>query len=475
MSGGTPSRPLPTPKAPTRKSSDAYESSPEKENQSPTSHRSLTAPKDLRPADAAVPVSSFYAGSSKARAGSSHTTYVPPNSPPPTQRGKDTSYREPELVNDLDAIPPLEPINEWGVTTTSSGWDSLGPSGDWRSWDNRWSTNRVDIDGRDEDEELKWSDPDVLAKAQRPGPGMLPPLVAQTLHNPDHTLYSVSASAPPPKPAPAASTSPPPPASAPSPPPTADEIRTAVPHPHAYYCREHNGWVLLSWCSSSVLPPISPTFKSDRPFPDQARRKRKSTCVTEGGATTAANVTHHFHKYAKAVDARMLTTPFKRSEWEAEALRKQRRRKMTFHADDEQGATVAAGEKAEAPDPDLLDLYICCQCSVYCLVSQVIPGVLPLRLIEEFVKDKLEHPPVGKTGEIAVVTGIETIITYVLALLRLVCIIKQEIECNYIFRVHTVSSRIDYGREKAGCYLSRDPSFRANWGGMLQCKSRSFV
>ncbi|EKM61525.1 uncharacterized protein PHACADRAFT_85514 [Phanerochaete carnosa HHB-10118-sp] len=205
---------------------------------------------------------------------------------------------------------------------------------------------------------------------------MLPPLLAEVLHHPHHTLYSVSASAPPPK-APSAASSPPPTAATSSP-PTADEIHTAVPHPHAYYCKEHNGWVLLSWCSSSVLPPISPTFKPTYAFPDQTRRKRTSSCIgDEEHSVGRANVTHHFHKYEKAVDARMLTTPFKRN-------------------DDEL---------------DLLDLYLCCQCSVYCLVSPVIPGVLPLRVLEDFVRDKLEHPPLGKTGEIAVVTGFETVIT----------------------------------------------------------------
>lgn len=71
-------------------------------------------------------------------------------------------------------------------------------------------------------------------------------------------------------------------------------------------------------------------------------------------------------------------------------------------------------EKDKEIEGDLLDLYVCCQCSVYCLVSrEVIPGVVPLRRVEEFVKDKSENPPVGKTGPIAVVSGWETIITYV--------------------------------------------------------------
>ena len=418
MSGGPSSRPLPTPKAPTRKASDDYDSSPEKENQSPKPHRPLPVPKDQRPqVDAPVPVASFYAGSSsKTRAGSSHTTYIPAI-PSPADKNKDSTFREPELVD--DEIPPLEPIGaDWGKIAQGH-WD----------WGSRWNANRVDIDGRSDEEELKWSDPDMLRKAHRPGPGVLPTLLSETLHSPDHTLYSVRPTAPPAK-TNATAASPPPPPSVPSPPPTLEELNTAVPHPNAYYCREHNGWVLLLWCSSSVLPPISPTFKSDHPFPDQARRKQTSSCSGEDERSLGpANVTHHFHRYAKAVDASMLTTPFKRSEWEAQALRKQQRRKMTIHSDDEK-TEPGTGAKTESGEPDLLDLYLCCQCSVYCLVSQVIPGVLPLRAFEEFVKDKFEHPPPGKTGEIAVITGLETIITYVLALLFAFCITSGRIKCN---------------------------------------------
>lgn len=411
MSGGSSSRPLPTPKPPTRKGSDPYDSSPEKENQSPKPHRPLPEPKAPRALlDAPVSVDSFYsASSSKPRAGSSHTTYLPPSPPLPAERSKDTAFREPELID--EDVPPLDAIgSDWGRGSTPGPWDL----------NFRWNSNKVDIDGRSDDEELKWSDPDVLKKAQRPGPGILPTLLSEILHSPDHTLYSVRPTAPPPKTV-TSSTSPPPPAPVPSPPPTSEELNRAVPHPNAYYCKEHNGWVLLSWCSSSVLPPLSPTFKPDPPLPDQFRRKRTSSCTGEDEHSVGrANVTHHFHRYVKAVDASMLTTPFKRSEWEAQALRKQQRRKMTVHLDEER-PDPSPSPKTESAEPDLLDLYICCQCSVYCLVSQVIPGVLPIRVLEEFVKDKLEHPPPGKTGELTLVTGLETIITYVLAPLFVTC------------------------------------------------------
>ena len=68
-------------------------------------------------------------------------------------------------------------------------------------------------------------------------------------------------------------------------------------------------------------------------------------------------MTHHFHKYEKAVDARMLDTPFKRSEWETEALRKQRRRKMTVVIDDDMAK--ACEEKEERWVRDTKGEHLC--------------------------------------------------------------------------------------------------------------------
>ena len=468
MSGDTPSRPLPTLNTPTRKTSDTHEFSSEKENQSPKLHRPLPVPKESRPADGPVPTASFYAGSSsKSRAGSSHTTYIPPASPPLTQKTSLTSYREPESI--ADDMPALEPLMDWSSAEPQL-WGSLAPNNDWTSWDTK-SSSRVDIDGRNYDEELKWAEPET--QATKPGPGLLPPLLSELLHHPDHTLYSVTAAAPTSRLTSAVSSSgstpvpmPPPSSSSgssSSPPPTADEIRTAVPHPHAYYCKQHNGWVLLSWCSSQVLPPLSSTFHSEHPLPNQARRKQTISCLSDEATSVGrVNVTHHFHKYAKAVDARSLTTPFKRSEWETEALRKQRRRKMTLHLDNAPNDAAISAEKDEPSEPDLLDLYICCQCSVYCVVSQVIPGVLPLRVLDEFVKDKLEHPQPGTSPELAVVTGFETIITYVLASPAFRVLFFESLNKFPVLSTCTASSSIDYGEQNSGFYLSHEPSSRAS-------------
>lgn len=405
MSGDSPPRPPATPSNLARKDSSVREPSQEKENERPKTRRPLPVPKETsqpQAADAPVPAASFYAASSSSQShqkshGSSHTTYVPT---PAAPRHEDPpSYREPELVEDASMMPALEPIGGWPNTTV--GW----PTNETTPWDSTWSTNasarKVDIDDRNEEEELNWCDPEVVSKGGRPGPGLLPALLAQRLHNPDHTLYSVTASQP------KSVSSPPTPHS-----PSAAEIRTAVPHPNAYYCKEHNGWVLLSWLSSAVLPPLRPGFSiSERVI---RKRRQRTTCMGDD-TKWKFNEAHHFHKYEGAVDARTLTTPFKRSEWQTEALRKRHRRKVTLHIEPLVEATSTPGERTEDTESgDLLDLYICCQCSVYCWVSQVIPGVLPVRHIEEFVKDKLDHPAPGKTKEMAVVTGWETVITYVL-------------------------------------------------------------
>jgi ubiquitin carboxyl-terminal hydrolase 25 len=203
--------------------------------------------------------------------------------------------------------------------------------------------------------------------------------------------------------------------------PTAEEVRTAVPHPNAYYCRKHNGWVLLIWKSSSVNPPFSRSFKSI--LPDPSRRRLSNSCIGDGEQPFGpANITHHFHAYERAVNARRLTHPFNASQWENEERSKLRHRKMTLRGDDPatvMSALEQAGEDTrmdvdhEEGEGDLLDLYVCCQCSFYVIASDVIPGVVPVKLIEDLVKSKMESPPPGKSGELAALLTLETILKYV--------------------------------------------------------------
>ena len=123
-----------------------------------------------------------------------------------------------------------------------------------------------------------------------------------------------------------------------------------------------------------------------------------------------ANVTHHFHAYERAVDARRLTHPFNASEWEHEERSKLRHRKMTLTAETELGPAVEEVER-EDEEGDLLDLYVCCQCSFYVIASHVIPGVVPVKLLEDLVRNKVENPPPDKSGELAALITLETILT----------------------------------------------------------------
>ncbi|KAK7040147.1 ubiquitin-specific protease ubp2 [Paramarasmius palmivorus] len=259
-----------------------------------------------------------------------------------------------------------------------------------------------------------------------PGPGMLPPVLADELHDPDHTLYSVNVTPPDIYPdqhqastsssaeqsprgtlnAPSTSSSPTPSSlPKPIPPPTSDEVRTAVPHPNAYYCPKENGWVILSWRPSSVAPPLAQSFQKlqsyHHPLPDQIKRKRTTNCLSDDENTVGgpSNKTHHFHKYPKAIDALKLTPPFRGNEWDVSEA-KQRKR----------AGTVEEEEENPEDEGTLLDLYMCCQCSFYCVASDIQPGVIPLDIWNEFVEEKKAHPPIEKTPITSLVGGLETLL-----------------------------------------------------------------
>ena len=388
------------------------------------------------------------------------------------QASEKSPFREPELVPDDSDQPALEtypsdqggrpfvyddppPLgNGWGnlpqdpwpsqsgqiYGSTSAiqpdAWVDSAPPPTWGTTDDGWNTGSarrsVPIDGRNEAEETRWWDAQVREVNARPGQGILPPVLADRLHNPEHTLFSVTVMPPDLKPALPPVPAPPQPAqsdspkrhrstdsgsslhsggipSLPAPAPSAEEAHTAVPHPNAYYCRKHNGWVLLICKSSSVNPPLARSFTGT--LPDQSRRRSTNSCVSDGEHTMGpANVTHHFHAYERAVDARRLTHPFNASEWEHEERSKLRHRKMTLTAETELGPAAEEVER-EDEEGDLLDLYVCCQCSFYVIASHVIPGVVPVKLLEDLVKNKVENPPPDKSGELAALITLETILT----------------------------------------------------------------
>ena len=389
-------------------------------------------------------------------------------------------FREPELVpDDSDQLPALTdyaanqdgrpfvydtqqqesvwPASQWPsqssqyYSNTSNNpfastdrWIANNPEPTWGPFEGGWvneSTRRsVTIDGRNDSEEIHWWNAQVRLNNARPGHGILPPVLADRLHHPEHTLFSVTVTPPdfklaPTQPQPAPSEPPKqhrstdsgsslaggqsPQASSSIPYlPTADEVRTAVPHPNAYYCRKHNGWVLLIWKSSSINPPFSRSFKGT--LPDPSRRRSTNSCIGDGEQHLGpANITHHFHAYERVVNARRLPYPFNASQWENEERSKLRHRKMTLRGDDPATVMSALGQVAkedrmdvdhEESEGDLLDLYVCCQCSFYVIASDVIPGVVPVKMLEDLVKNKMESPPPDKSGELAAFVTLETIL-----------------------------------------------------------------
>lgn len=183
-------------------------------------------------ASSAVSPSSFYGTDSgstsqktppphpkrKSTAGSSHSKYFAPQT-----TSSQTSFREPELVDDSthQASQSLMPENvastaEWPAdtntnTNTNSGWPddtqtwSLDNYQDqnsgWNIPQDEWSTGAwsthagVPIDGRNENEENVWWDRNDGIPL-RPGPGRIPPRLVEEIHNNDHTLFAVSVSSP---------------------------------------------------------------------------------------------------------------------------------------------------------------------------------------------------------------------------------------------------------------------------------------
>jgi ubiquitin carboxyl-terminal hydrolase 25/28 len=350
-----------------------------------------------------------------------------------------------EADMDPNPFPPAEQTwdntasyNTWNNETTwVTGWQNTS-SADWAGGGN--STGNIDfdsmdylgssrldqeftIDGRVPQEEALWWNPEEREKCQRPGPGILAPVLVEDLHDSNHLLYSVIITGLPPIQATplkdGASSS----LSSDSPLPSESEARMAIPHPNAYYCPKDNGWVILSWKSSSVSPPLARSYihASNPSLPDQSRRRRTSSCLEDSGQPFGkANRTHHFHKYERAIDSHKLTPPFRRDEWEN--LRQKRRTGTLLSKDldissinpnniesiDEISETTTEEEEGK-----LLDLYVCCQCSFYCVASGVIPGVISKKCMDELQRDKQNHPIVGRTREQTVVQTIETILTWV--------------------------------------------------------------
>lgn len=439
-------------------------------------------------APSTVPTTSFYASKppplpARKNVGSGHTKVIQPSSPPPVYASVDaSSFREPQLVEEApvnDSMPGLLPADEVhnGWSQVDSAWAGNQPT--WSTSTDTWNTDTTpwdssgtwaqcyggptsqgpSIDGRDKFEEEHWWDASVRDLHKRPGPGVLPPYLADLLHNPDHSLFSVSVDPPDFKPL-ASSLQESGDVGPPFQPPSVDDLTYTIPHPNAYYCRKHNGWVLLQWKSSTMMPPLANSFVPDpeTPFPDLARRRRTTSCVGEGEHPFGpVNLTHHFHRYEKAVDALKLDPAFRRSEWEISMHKKQKRRKVTSLNLDAISLDKLSDDAMDDSVPeqpgDPLDLYVCCQCSLYCIVSEVIPGVIPVKYIEEFTRERWDNPAPDRNREESVVSGLETF---------LVCVQSFMLHSKRLMGYSIIENKLWRG-ENRGITISR-PVFQRKLG-----------
>lgn len=332
--------------------------------------------------------------------------------------------------------PRLGPATEWG-TDTQMIEDS----------ENEYPR----IDGRNSMSERRWWD---KTYATFLGRGLLPTALVEDFHNGEHSLVSVSVIQPDISPSSASSASASPASkSASSPkssekqaqgshsrssssstsvpfcPPTVTELHEAVPHPHAYYCRKHNGWIILAYRSASRLPPIVDSVsQAEYPLlPDQQRRRETLNCLEDDQPYgVLKNKTHHFHVYRKAVDAAQMTPAYIPRSWERAERYKKSHRRMTIGSQELDSETVALAVEGDAKSKEetlmvtdlkeeeeahnLLDLYLCCQCSLYVLASDVIPGVVPVKTVDALISEKEANPPPNVSKYDSVLNALETII-----------------------------------------------------------------
>lgn len=454
----------------------------DEDKQKATSPKQSATVADTKATDAINP-STFY-GKSATDQKKYSTSYAPPSIPPALPRrqqqgllaaptGSQTSdinsytfggssYREPEIIPDEE----MQDISSAAKYQTSANavqsWGSASPSWGGPAWDTNYGANswgapgdeqligggfgtEPPIDGRDMTRERRWWDTDYPGAKSSPGPGMLPPMVTDILHNPEHSLVSVMVKPPDITPdvkgssssgSISASTSAQQqqspskggghsrtPSTVDFLPPTPEEIREAVPHPNAYYCRRHNGWVILAWRTSSNLPPV---IEQNLRLPLPPSREWSAHNCSAEIQFAPQNKTHHFHRYQRVVDASTMTPSYAPREWERPESSKKSRRRITFGSnelDSDMVSRAVAGDVdsqlqtqklTEAKEGEeartLLDLYKCCQCHVHALVSDVIPGVIPVKVVESFTAERRSNPPPGKTDVQSLHTAWETIL-----------------------------------------------------------------
>ena len=71
---------------------------------------------------------------------------------------------------------------------------------------------------------------------------------------------------------------------------------------------------------------------------------------------------------------------------------------------------MTTDKKEEKESHNLLDLYLCCQCCLCVYVSDVIPGVVPVKTVDALISEKEANPSVNTSKHQSVTNALETII-----------------------------------------------------------------
>lgn len=250
-----------------------------------------------------------------------------------------------------------------------------------------------------------WWDFDKI-RMRGPGYGMLPVLTASKLHHPDHELFKVSPALP------DATRNP----SEGSPPegfvpPTLDDLREAIPHQNAYYCKRCNGWVLIQKTKGKLVPMDSRRIPIRLSTPHRSNVTASRDCARQEKSvwhTAPPDETHHFHWYPSLVWADRISPPFQRPDWDEEGPPCPDQIDMP----DDQKALAWADENFHTRpqmiqmDADLLDIYMCCQCSVNILATKTpIAGVIPTTIINDLARERNQ----ADRGPLRVVLAMETV------------------------------------------------------------------
>lgn len=378
----------------------------------------LAASVSSTPASTAI----FYGSSSPAKSlGSTHTKYYAPPSDSIPAVATAAVFHQPQPQQ-----PSHTPHWTEGYQPNPEGWrapeavplDAVSTSGVANPEDRQWGYNSPDFRAIDMTvlEGPQWWDKEGQNRLPyKPGPGLLPPGVEELVHADGHSLYQVSIippEIPPMSPPPSAQSFPSStssvPATPPPTPPSTAEINEAIPSPHALFCRECNGWIVIA-TRNAAIPPVTSDVAPDA-LPDPSARKSVKCDEHDSIWSPLSIRTHHYHRKLRAVDGSSLTPPLTASSLEPTLP-------STISGTTSPAPDTANDDRMETDDPKKedaalkLDLFACCQCQTNVYVSSdVIPGMIPTSLLNEFSGDKEAHPPLGKTREASVLIAWETIL-----------------------------------------------------------------